>query len=551
VRFILAFVGIVTFLTIGSVAQTPSTNGAGSSISGRVTLAGKGVEGITVVLLTPSSPLGARAEAKAITDSEGNYRIEGVKAGSFSLRPIAKAYIVQSRDMFNIGGKSITIGENEALKDIDFILLRGGVITGRITDLEGRPIIGEFVRLSSETKGAPSQTDMILGGTKYLTDDRGVYRLYGLAPGHYKVSVGNAPSEGSRGLAGGGPYVQTFYPGVAEEEKATLVEVKEGTETTNIDITPGSASKGFAVSGHVSDESGDPVPSLFINIRPVKTDEDGDSGSSFSFSGAQSDTNGSFRIEGVRPGHYTASTMSFGGATPSYSDPVPFEVSDGDVKGVEIKVRRGSTIDGVAAIENAADPSVAAILRSVSLYGYVTGANGQSSPSFSRSTINSDGSFRMAGLSPGKAWIQVVGFPNPPKGLQLVRTELNGVEQPEGIEITAGANVTGVRLVFEYGTAKVRGEVKIEGGQLPEGSSIGATLLREGQADKFTRFANVDSRRRFLFEDVPPGVYQLSIVVQSSDVMIKPSSKTVTIGGETEVTANITLDVSKKVVEQE
>lgn len=543
-RFILGFVVILSVLSIDSVAQTPSQDG-GASISGRVTVGGKGVEGITVVARTGSSFLANRTVAKTTTDSDGNYRITGLTAGTFMVTPIAKAYVIASRDRFNAPGKDLNLAENEAVKDIDFSLERGGVITGRVTDSEGRPIIAEFVSITSQTSPGPASVEMMLPGTKNLTDDRGVYRIYGLAPGNYKVSVGQVTAGASTsGRGGSGPYIKTFYPGVTDETKATLVEVKEGAEATNIDITPGKAAKGFSASGRVIDgESGEPVAGLFITYRSISTEDD----LGGSFSSQQSDANGNFRIEGVMPGRYSASAMSLGSASSSYGEPASFEVVNEDVKGIEIKVRRGSTIEGVVIIENAVDSSAANVLKSISLFAFVNGAKGQSAPSFSRGAVNSDGSFRLTGLSPGKAQITVTGFPTPPNGLALLRTELNGVEQPDGlIEVTAGANVTGVRMVFEYGTAKIRGEVKLEGGSLPQDAALTATILRAGRPERLTRFANVDARGRFFFDDVAPGVYEVTIAVRSSDVMIKPVSRTVTIGGESEVTVSIPLDVTKR-----
>ena len=93
-------------------------------------------------------------------------------------------------------------------------------------------------------------------------------------------------------------------------------------------------------------------------------------------------------------------------------------------------------------------------------------------PRFSSGQINADGSFRFIGLVPGKARIGLQGFPFAPKGLTLVRTELDGLDQQDGIELTAGAQISGVRLVFAYGAGSIRGEVKIEGGVLPEGNNL-------------------------------------------------------------------------------
>ena len=129
-----------------------------------------------------------------------------------------------------------------------------------------------------------------------------------------------------------------------------------------------------------------------------------------SFSGIQTDANGKFRLEGIQPGHYAAFMMGIGQENSSYSDPAPFDVSDGDVTGIEIKVRRGATIEGVAVIENNVDPAAAALLQSVSLIAYVSGEKSTTAPSYSRGNINPDGSFRFAGLAPGKVRISMMVF---------------------------------------------------------------------------------------------------------------------------------------------
>jgi len=57
--------------------------------------------------------------------------------------------------------------------------------------------------------------------------------------------------------------------------------------------------------------------------------------------------------------------------------------------------------------------------------------------------INADGSFRMSGLPAGKAWISCCGQSD----LTVARIEHNGAPVGEEIEIDAGEQVTGVRIV--------------------------------------------------------------------------------------------------------
>jgi protocatechuate 3,4-dioxygenase beta subunit len=544
--------GLLSLLFVCTIcsAQTPAAAPATASVSGRVTIGGKGAAGITVVATVTDSPFDNRTVAKNTTDDEGVYHLTGLAAGRFTITPIARAFVVAASDTFKQPGQKVNVAENESVTKIDFALVRGGVITGRITDLEGHPIIGEKVNIVTKADSDNGRPNSSFPGRKNQTDDRGVYRIYGLNPGSYRVSVGQAASGGGGVVVnfmgmGASQYTKTFYPGVAEESKATLIEINEGTEATNIDITPGKSAGGFSASGRVVDaESGKPVASAYVGYSPVNEQNQRTGGMNFA---TQTDANGKFRVEGIQPGHYAAFIMGIGQENASYSDPTPFEVSDGDVTGIEIKVRRGATIEGVAVLENNVDPAAATLLQSVSLLAYVNDEKGSTAPSYSRGSINPDGSFRFAGLSPGKARISMMVFATPTKGLQLVRTEFEGLDQPEGIELTAGAHITGVRLVFAYGTGKIRGEVRVEGGALPEGTAFAVSLRTvAGGAGKYNHFIEVDARGHFLAEDVPPGTYELTLKSRADIPAFEPVTRTITVANGAETQVILVVNLARK-----
>lgn len=505
---------LLVLCSFGGRAQTPA-KASTASISGRVTIDGKGVAGITVAATTSSSPLDNRTVAKTTTDDDGKYQLTGLAAGQFTILPLAKAFVVSTSGAYKQPGQSITVGEGETITKIDFALVRGGVITGRITDSDGRPVIGERVNVVAKDVSDAGHTPMTMFDGRNRTDDRGVYRIYGLGPGNYKVSIGQAAGAGNVAIMGmgGSQYTRTFYPGVADESKATLLEINEGTEVSNIDIVARKSGRGFSVSGRVVDaDSGQPVPSAYVVHASLNETTQQLGG--MNFSGSQTDADGKFRLENVQPGHYAAYMLATGEGTSSYSDQTPFDVSDGDVSGVEIKVRRGATISGVAVVENNFDPAVASMLQTVSIFAFTINKGG--APSFSRSQINSDGRFSFSGLAPGKVQFNMVGFPTPPKGLTLVRTELDGIEQPEGIEVKAGAKIAGVRLVFAYGVGSIRGEVKSEDGALPTGVTL-QVLIRSASGGARTFTGGVDARGHFVVENIPPGTYEMSVMTFGPD----------------------------------
>ena len=526
-----------------------------ASISGRVTVGGKAAPGVTVVATISNSILDNKTVAKSTTDEDGNYKLSGLAAGRFTILPLAKSYIVASGSAYKDAGQGVNVAEGETVTKIDFPLVRGGVVTGRITDVEGHPLIGE--RVSVVLKDSPTDTSPqipMLGGSRNQTDDRGVYRIYGLAPGSYKVSVGQASSAASAvsimGI-GGSQYLKTFYPGVQDEAKATIIEIKEGTEVKDVDISVGKPDSGFSVSGRVVDsDSGNPVPNLFIGHSSVN--ESNQQMAGMGFTGNQTDANGRFRLEGLRPGRYAVYTFAAGQANSFYSEPVQFDIADGDVSGIEIKVRRGATITGVAVIENNSDPAVARLLQTVTLYAYVE-QKGLAAPSLGQSQIGPDGSFRLEGLAPGKARIGIQGFPTPPKGLTLVRTELDFLEQPEGIEVTAGAQINGVRLLFAYGTGSIRGDISVEGGSLQEGMRLRVAVRSPaGESRRFNRMADCDARLHFVVENIPPGNYELVVIGMAPASGTRPAppveflKQTVTVSNGAETKVNLVVDLNAK-----
>ena len=86
---------LLVLYSLGGSAQTPS-KAPTASISGRVTIGGKGVAGITVAATMSSSPLDNRTVAKATTDDDGKYQLTGLAAGQFTIMPLFKAFVVST-----------------------------------------------------------------------------------------------------------------------------------------------------------------------------------------------------------------------------------------------------------------------------------------------------------------------------------------------------------------------------------------------------------------------------------------------------------------------
>jgi hypothetical protein len=130
------------------------------------------------------------------------------------------------------------------------------------------------------------------------------------------------------------------------------------------------------------------------------------------------------------------------------------------------------------------------------------------------------------------------------KGFVLSRIERDGVSSSQGIEVKEGEQVTGVRVIVNYGTARLRGVVTIENGPLPDGARIFVRLVKSGEALNL-RPPSVDERGHFLVEGLPPGSYEITASIVGGSAKPPQSVKQTVVlddGGTTDV--NIIFDLA-------
>jgi protocatechuate 3,4-dioxygenase beta subunit len=474
------------------------------TISGRITIKDKPAVGVAVGLrrAEPGAPIDPLT--RGTTDQDGVYRITSLAPGGYLVVPAAPAYVVSE------AAKNVIIGEDETVDGVNFSMVRGGVITGKVTDADGRPVISQQVNIyrsdafepvrSPQTGGMPMQPFYPINSA--ITDDRGIYRAFGLPVGRYKVAAGRGEDAMSGITTANSSYKQVFHPDAAEASKATIVEVTEGSEATNIDIALGRRMQTFSVSGRVVDESGNPVPNIrfgFQRIIGVRTE--------FMNNSALSNARGEFLTEGLVPGKY--GIYMFSNPLELRADTMLFDVIDQDVTGITVKLQKGGSVSGLVVLESE-DKTAVAKLRELQVRGFVFGPSnsGQSATS----NIGPDGSFRLGGLPNGTVSISLSSAMGamPYKGFVVSRIERDGV--PARIDIKDGEQVTGVKLIVAYGNASIRGVVTLENGVLPEGVRVMVRLTKPGDNGN-VRPPPVDSRLHFFMDGIPPGVYDVTVML--------------------------------------
>lgn len=515
----------------------PAAKTARSTVSGRVTIKDKPAPGVVVGLRKAigNAPF-LEPFQKATTDQDGNYRITNVTPGTYDVIPSALAYVVA--DANNLRGKNVVVGQGEEVEDINFSLVRGGVITGKISDADGRPVIQQQVYLY-RTSDFSQPPRPVFPANNTQTDDRGIYRFFGLPAGQYKVSAGRGDGIFANTFnVGRLIYKQVFHPDASDQAKATVIDVREGSEATNVDIALGSAIQTFSATGRIIySDTQLPAPNFRFGLQRF-------SGQRFEAAEnmAVSNAQGDFVVDGLAPGRY--GIFLYPNQNPELRvESITFDVVDQNVSMITIKLLKGLTASGVVVFEHE-DKKAFAKLLELQLRGQITPPGTSTAMVQTASTrISPDGSFSLIGLSPGllSLWLSTPTPGTPAKGFFISRIEQNGVVVPQ-VQIKEGDHLSGVRVFVGYGSGSLRGVVNVDRGLMPEGARMFARLVKPGAQMNTIATSLVDARGHFLMEGIPAGLYEISIsLFVPSGARVQPNTVTQQVTVQDGVVSDVSL----------
>ena len=511
-------------------AQTTPVKEPGATITGRVTVKGKGVAGVIVgLVLNERKSRREYTGPKAVTDDDGNYRIVNVPPGEWRVVPIARTFIpTDDADRQRV----LVISKDETVEHMDFAMVRGGVITGRVVDAEGRPMVEEWVQIFNA-----ADNSNVYQPNNSSTDDRGVYRIYGVRPGSYRVAAGRGEDSFQSGPPR--PYRRTYHPSVNEPSQATVVEVTEGGETKDVDITFTSRVTTYKATGRLVDgETGQPVPGASYGI--TRYEERGTSSMGW---GAVTNARGEFKLENLSPGKYSVSLSPEADGDWRVDD-TRFEVVDHDVTDLVIKTIKSGTAAGVVVLEGLDDKAAREQFKSMMVSAWIEGRPGDQRSASSK--INDDGSFKIRGLASGTAMFYL----HSNGSVRINHVERDGVIQPRGILVKEREHINGLRLVAQFGNATLRGKIEVENGTLPADARFSVWPRRIGEDPANMMSSNirpqVDTRGQFVIEGLIPGTYELEpgVYLPSAKLGYLGKKQQVVVTANTTTTVNITIDLN-------
>ena len=238
------------------------------------------------------------------TDLNGRYEFRDLPRGRYSVLAERLNYLtlaygqLQPSDLYG----RVELGDNQAADGIDIALPRGGVISGRVLDELGEPI-PDLPVLPVRRSPSQAQSRPAPAGRGGVTNDIGEYRIVGLPPGQYYVSVSpRAPVGSDTGADVRDGYAPTYYPGTPMFASAGSITVGMNETIAGMDVSLASV-RLATISGFAVDGQGAPARSGNVNA----TDRTGRLPSVSRTAPIGPD--GSFTLAPLPPGDYLVSAV--------------------------------------------------------------------------------------------------------------------------------------------------------------------------------------------------------------------------------------------------
>jgi len=345
-----------------------------------------------------------------ITNDDGTFAFDRLPAGRYGVAALKDGYVTMNYGAARPGrrGTSVQVAERQTAA-VTLRLPRGAVITGTVLDVDGQPAEGISVGARARRFNAFAIASGVLSDVQYvgagapvaaITNDRGVYRIYGLPAGEYVIAARPASPTPS-GSALTGTLVQmmsqdsvirkrmllstVYHPAATDVARASVVSVRAGEERSGIDVQLEYVPVA-TVRGTLS-----PLPGAGpVRVALLRQDA---AGASPAAAATQTDSQGRFEFSSVSPGAYRV--MASGYAQVALAD----IVVNGDDLDVPLALQPALSISGEIKLDGAqsAGVPVPSQLR-VNLASFVMGvSSGWPMPA---ATI--DGSrFTLDGIVPG------------------------------------------------------------------------------------------------------------------------------------------------------
>jgi hypothetical protein len=454
-----------------------------------------------------------RNSGMTTTDADGRFEIKELLGGRYTLTVSKAGYVTMSYGQRRPEqqGTVLEILDGTTVEKLAFSLPRGGVITGSVLDEFGDPVAGAQVSALRFRYLGGSRRLMSSGAGQ--TDDRGMFRIYGLNPGDYYLSASLRsqqvvmPGMSTSGAVDG--YAPTYYPGTPNVAEASRISVRAGQESSSITMAL-VASRLARVAGRVLNSNGTPVVQAFVMAAPADRLAMGMMTGTPSMTGAD----GAFQIVGLAPGTYNLTVRPRGMPEPDGEFATArITVGSTDIDNVLLTTARGAVARGVITTDEGTPPPMPP--EHIQIFARPVSPDSMM-PMPSQPRVNADWTFEIGGLSEQR-FLSVGVMQNPDWALKAIYH--NGVEVTDTpLEFVPGQTVEGFNVVLTRKVTEIAGQITGE----RNAPDTDATVIvfaedrdRWTVGSRFVRSARPSQEGRYSLRGLPPADY---LVVAVKDI---------------------------------
>jgi guanyl-specific ribonuclease Sa len=428
------------------------------------------------------------------TAADGSFTFRGLAAGRYQLSATHAGYLDSSRGQRRAeqaNGVIVALTAGQEIGDAVVRLTPTGVIAGRIVNEREEPMPGVYVQTmkASYRNGYREFSDARAG----FTDDRGEFRVWGLAPGRYYIRVTN-PRRSERGPSAGDVYVPMFYPSVVDPVQAQSVELHPGEELNGINFTLG-PSHTVHVRGRVLTSNAAPAKGAQVTLSQAGN-------SSYSLD-AESDATGKFDIPAVPAGSYVVAAELQEGSESTHPliGRTTVQVGDTNFDAGDIAVFPAATVSGRVVAEGDRKPNLKGTSASLVPIGSSSYANS------ARAVIQPDGSFTFHDVTEGNYHFVL---PSTPAGY-YVQTGNGSNAADAGVQVSHG-HAASVEIRLAFGAGRIQGVAYKDKDNRKIAPAVMVVLIPDAKRrgdSQYYRAAKADQSGAFFLEGIPPGDYSL------------------------------------------
>jgi hypothetical protein len=431
------------------------------------------------------------------TVESGRFVVTNVRPGRYRLSAERNGYlrVNYGQRRPNQAGTVLTLEPGRRVRDIVLDLIPFAVISGRVIDEDGEPMA--HVRTMALRLSRERGRRELLPGAGAGTDDRGEYRIFGLAPGKYYVSATPVPSPGSISAEGDDEeYVQFFYPGVTDPAQAAPVELQAGIEMNGVDFRL-ARMRTVRVRGRVVAAAAGPKVERGIVVFLLPR---GGMAAGPRNQNAIVDAQGNFEIRGVAPGSYLLTAFQSDRQRRFFARQ-PIDVGGSAIEGINLVLGPGLELSGRLRFEGGEGKLDGLRVLLESLHGNFGGGGGAAQ-------VKPDGTFTFQNLAADEYRFSVLALA---EDCYVKAARLGGGDVLEsGVDLSRGDVPGALDVLLSAAGGRVEGTVLKDNQQPASGAAVVLVpdAQRRGRTDLF-RSAAADDAGRFVLRGVPPGDYRL------------------------------------------